>query len=392
MDNFGCEVLFDEDRETNVNDKVTSSVSSASSVEGLHKRRDDTTASAEKDIPSSTASKENDPRPSCSNGNFKGIIYAMISTLMLSFGSMCVALLSGSVGSNEVACVSSFIILLCSLSAGTFQNVSFRMTRKAFLVIILRSIAGSAAVMLSYYAYQVMPVGNAKAIMYSSPVFTGFFSCIILNEACTVLDVLFSCVTLSGVLLVIQPTFIFGGEETSSSIFGPIASLICACLSGMIFIMLKKIGNYRVHPLTLLTIYSFISTIAAGCIATALHEWVIPRCGRDRIILIANGAIRFLTQVTITLAINNERPTTVSLIRTNDVFFTFILEYAIFGIVPNYITVMGAFLIVGSLVGITLRKWWLETKERDKGSESRSDLGEQDPKEEISQEERSHID
>ncbi|XP_071488085.1 solute carrier family 35 member G1-like [Diadema antillarum] len=230
--------------------------------------------------------------------------------------------------------------------------------------------------MLSYYAYQVMPVGNAKAIMYSSPVFTAFFSCIILHEACTALDVVVSCVTLSGVLLVIQPSFIFGGEEaTSSSIFGPIACLLWACLAGIIFILLKKIGKYRVQPLTLLTIYTFIFMLASACTATALHEWVIPRCGRDRIILVANGVVTFVSQFAVTVAVHYEKPTTVALIRTNDVLFTFILEFAIFGIVPNYITVIGAVLIVGSLVGITLRKWWLERKSVE-NRENHSDAAE----------------
>ncbi|XP_071499960.1 solute carrier family 35 member G1-like [Diadema antillarum] len=298
----------------------------------------------------------------CSLNRYKGVTLALVSTILISFATLCVALLAGSVGSNEVVFAQMLIQFLICVPLGVLGKVSFRVGRTAFLLVLYRSVIGSICSLMAYFAFQVMPMGNAKAIIYSSPVFTALFSCLILHETCTAFEIVFSAVTLFGVFLVIQPTFVFGGTETSSTILGPIFALIVAILVGTIFISLRKIGQYRVHPVTLLIVYSLIALLFSSSAATIFDEWVIPRCGRDRILLVLTAVFTFLSQITVTLATRYEKATMVSLIRTSDVLFTFTLEYFFIGTFPNYITMIGAALILGSLIGITLRKWWREKK------------------------------
>ncbi|XP_063966560.1 solute carrier family 35 member G1-like isoform X3 [Lytechinus pictus] len=315
----------------------------------------------------------------CSINRYKGVTLALLSTIILSFATLTVALLSGRVSSNEVVFAQMLVELLLCLPLATLERVSVILSGKALYLVLVRSIMGSIGTTLAFFAFQVMPIGNAKAIIYTSPVFTGLFSCILLHEACPALDILLSALTLSGVLLVIQPPFIFGGEQTSTNILGPIFCLIVAALAGLVFISLRKIGSYRIHPIVILIYFSSVGMVMSAVLSSALREWVIPRCGRDRILLILTGALLLMSQICLTLALRYEKATTVSLIRTCDVLFTFILDYLFFAIIPNAITISGALLIVGSLVGITLHKWQTEKKASAKASE------EQTPKPELNE-------
>ncbi|XP_071499489.1 solute carrier family 35 member G1-like [Diadema antillarum] len=298
----------------------------------------------------------------CCPSRLKGKIYALFSTMMLSICSMLVVLVGESVSSNQIVFNQMYMQLLFSIPLLTLQKASFQYPKEAWVLIVLRSVIGSTVTCLVFFAYQVMPVASAKAILYSAPIFTGLFSCVLLSDACTVFDVIFSLTTIGGVFLVIQPPFLFGGEESSSSFLGPTFCLISAVLIGTIYISLRKIAAYRVHPLVQLVTLCIVGITVSGSMTTGLGDWVIPPCGRSRIFLICNSLFSFASQVTFVISMRYETATTVSLIRTTDVFFTFILDFLIFGTVPNGFTISGAFIIVGSLVGLTAGQWWTEKR------------------------------
>ena len=314
-------------------------------------------------VPSQVEDKAQTSR-SCSVNTYKGVTLALLSTLAMCLGSLSVSALSGEVSPSEVFFFQTVHIFLFSVSLGTFQKASFRMKRVAALWVLYRCVIISIGSMLAYYAYQVMPVGNAKAIVHTSPIFTGIFSRLLLNSPCNALDVILSLVTLGGVLLVIQPPFIFGTASSSFHVLGAIFSLLCAILQGTAYIVLRKLSFYRVHPQTLLFGCAVIGIPTSIVVTTSLHQSVVPKCWSARLYLIAIGVLTFVSHWLLTVAAKYERPTIISIIRTSDVMFAFILEYFFFGRIPNYITIIGAGLIVSCLVGISLHLWWSEEKRR----------------------------
>ena len=305
---------------------------------------------------------------SCSFNRVKGVTFALLSTLSSAFNGITVALLCDHIGSNETAFIQMIYILLLTMPFATFFKASFRLSRRAYLILFYRCFIGSICTLLSYFAFKQMSVGTAKALVYTSPVFTALFSCIILREACHFIDVIFSLLTFGGILLVIQPPFIFGEVYTYYSIWGPLACILCAILLGTVYVSLKKIHSHRVHPMTILIVYGIVGMMLSAVATSALEKWINPRCGRDRMLLILNGIFTFLIHVFTTLATLYEKATTVSIIKTTDVFFTFFLEYIFFGLIPNYLTIIGSVVIVICLVAITLRGWRAQKLQMEKDS------------------------
>ncbi|XP_072176370.1 solute carrier family 35 member G1-like [Diadema setosum] len=288
----------------------------------------------------------------------RGIWFTVLSALVIAFSGMTVKQLEGSVSANEIAFTRFAIQLIICVPIIVFQRPSLKYSQAAYFLLLLRAILGSTNTIIIFYTYQIMPVANAKAIQYSSPVFTGLLGWLLLKEKFSILDGVLGLVMLTGVFLVAQPTFLFDHSEqedpeSSSSILGALLSLLAAFLNSVIIIILRKLGLYGMTPMVMLTLYSSFGMCYTAVVTSATHQWSLPGCGLDRISIILNGICNFLSQVLFFIALKSQPAAKVTSIHSIDIMFAFIFEYFLFGTVPNYITIVGTALIVTGFFGIT---------------------------------------
>lgn len=291
-----------------------------------------------------------------------GIWYTLTSAVTMALSGMIVIYLSGTLGPNQMVVSRMTIQLLCCLPVNAYRRVPFKHSRNAYLLLLLRSILGAINTSLIYITYQIMPVSSSKSIQYSAPVFAGLLGCVLLRESCSFVDTLLSFLTLSGVLLIAQPSFLFANSESiegasDAKVLGSIFSLLSAILSASVLIIMRKLGSYNMPSLTMLTFYSIYGACFSAFLTSIFQQWSLPGCGWDRMILLSNGIAHFSSQILIYLALKTERASTVALVHSSDILFSFTLEYLFFGVIPDYLTVIGAFVIIVSFVGITLKKW-----------------------------------
>ncbi|XP_003730919.2 solute carrier family 35 member G1-like [Strongylocentrotus purpuratus] len=291
-----------------------------------------------------------------------GIWYTLTSAVIMALSGMIVIHISGTLGPNQMVFSRMTIQLLCCLPVNAYRRVPFKHSRNAYLLLLLRSILGATNISLIVITYQIMPVSSSKSIEYSAPVFAGLLGWLLLRESCSFVDTLLSFLTLSGVLLIAQPSFLFANAESvegasDDMVLGSTLSLISAILSASIFIIMRKLGSYNMPSLTMLTFFSIYGACFSIFLTSICQQWSLPGCGWDRMILLSDGIAHFSSQILIYLALQTERASTVALVHSSDILFSFTLEYLFFGVIPNYLTVIGAFLIIASFVGITLKKW-----------------------------------
>ncbi|XP_071499510.1 solute carrier family 35 member G1-like [Diadema antillarum] len=302
--------------------------------------------------------------------SWKGVWYTLTSAAIISLAAMSVRHLTVYISPNEVAFTRMMMQLVVCLPIAAWKQLSFNYTRQGYALLLLRSILGSLNTSLVFIAYTLMPVANAKAIMYSCPIFAGLLSWLLLKEACSFLDVVLGLVTLTGVMLVAQPPFLFDALDSvtsasSSSVLGAIICLISAFLSAIILILQRKLASMGISSLGMLTIYSLTATGFTALFTSFPNQWTLPKCGLDRFALIANGLINFFSQILIYLALKYERAPNVSLYHSSDVLFSFVLEFVFFGVVPNWVTLLGTVLIIASFVGIVGKQWFVTRKKTD---------------------------
>ncbi|XP_068616263.1 solute carrier family 35 member G1-like, partial [Brachionichthys hirsutus] len=138
-----------------------------------------------------------------------GLFYAFLSGFMFSIMSLLVKSIQG-VHALEISTLRCFFQMLFIMPFLIYYKTGFLGPRDIRIYLVLRGLFGSTTMILLFYAVQQMSLADAVVIMFSNPVFTSLLAWIFLKEKCTILDCVFTVSTLTGVVLIARPPFIFG--------------------------------------------------------------------------------------------------------------------------------------------------------------------------------------
>ncbi|XP_071507094.1 solute carrier family 35 member G1-like [Diadema antillarum] len=251
-----------------------------------------------------------------------------------------------------------------------FHRVSFRLSRQTWAVIVFRSLLGLVATYFIFYAFQWLEVSTAKSLLHSSPLFTGVFACLCLQERCTRFVAILSCITVVGVVLVTQPSAIFGNallgaDDRGISIAGSLMALSAAALMAMCMVLQRVLGKDSIHSQLVLFIMGSVGGIGNAVMTTLLGGWSIPKCGAVRLFILVVVFTGYFSMVFFILALQTENAAYVSVLLSADVFFTFFLELAVSTVEVNWMTILGALCIVGSSIAITMTSYFGKKTNQD---------------------------
>ncbi|XP_063818157.1 solute carrier family 35 member G1 isoform X2 [Pseudophryne corroboree] len=295
-----------------------------------------------------------------------GLGYTILSAIFFSSSSLLVKKIENlhSVEISAIRCIFQMLFVLPGL---IYYKVGFLGPKDQRIFLFLRGFLGSSAMILLYYAVQSMPLADATVITFSSPAFTCIFACIFLKEKCTVWDILFMLFTLTGVVLIARPPFLFGSdlvvleEDYSDRLKGTIAAVGCAIGASITMVVLRKMGK-SVHYLLSIWYYAIIGLIECVIVLFVLGEWRLPFCGLDRWLLILIGVLGLGGQIFLVKALQIEKAGPVSIMRTMDVVFAFIFQALFLHHTPTWLTIAGALCIIASTAGTALLKWYTSTR------------------------------
>ncbi|KAJ0060457.1 hypothetical protein NL108_011898, partial [Boleophthalmus pectinirostris] len=318
-----------------------------------------------------------------------GLFYAFLSTVFFSIIALLVKTIQG-LHAIEISAIRCFFQMLFVAPLLIYHKTGFIGPRDKRIYLLLRGFIGSNAMILLFYAVQQMPLADATVIMFSNPVFTSVLAWIFLKERCTIWDCVFTVFTLTGVILIARPPFIFGkhlsGIESnySNHIKGAIAAFAgatmhsclnvdfiltltwCLMFTGAIgaactIVILRKIGK-SVHYYLSVWYYAVIGLIECIITVSVLGEWKIPACGRDRWMLMLIAVLGIAGQSFLTKALQIEKAGPVALMRTVDVVLAFTFQFIFFNRAPTWWSLGGALCVVASTSGIALRKWYVSSR------------------------------
>ncbi|XP_044034735.1 solute carrier family 35 member G1 [Siniperca chuatsi] len=295
-----------------------------------------------------------------------GLFYALLSTVFFSIIALLVKTIQG-VHAIEISAIRCFFQMLFIMPLLIYHKTGFLGPRDKRIYLVLRGFIGSNAMILLFYAVQQMPLADATVIMFSNPVFTSLLAWIFLKERCTIWDCVFTVFTLTGVILIARPPFLFGEHlrgiegDYTNHIKGTIAAFTGAIGAAFTFVILRKIGK-SVHYYLSVWYYAVIGFIECIITVSVLGEWKIPFCGRDRWILMLIAVLGIAGQTFLTKALQIEKAGPVALMRTVDVLLAFIFQFIFFNRAPTLWSLGGALCVVASTSGVALRKWYSNSR------------------------------
>lgn len=192
------------------------------------------------------------------------------------------------------------------------------------------------------------------------------FACVILKEACGVFQIIMVITTMTGVMLIARPTFLFSTDTMDNDfkpedrVIGTIMSLGAALTMSFSYVMIRKAK--KTPAVTVVTIFSFFGLTLGALVFTILKfskvEVHIPKGTRDFGLLVANGICGVVGQSLMVLSLQIEEAGLVSLMRTIDIVLAFVYQISFLGQKPTLLSIGGAIIIFGTCVACALKKYF----------------------------------
>lgn len=140
---------------------------------------------------------------------FAGITASIASSFLFSFSTMFVKMLPDSNSFIEKAKVvffrGLFMGVLCGISIACKRGSPFDVQRNEIWICILRTIFGTLGVFGLYVTISYISIGDAAALVFSSPIWTAILSRIILKEPLHRFNLLALPISIFGIVMITKP-------------------------------------------------------------------------------------------------------------------------------------------------------------------------------------------
>lgn len=261
-------------------------------------------------------------------------------------------------------------------------------------LLFLRGIWGGCSALMTFYAVKLINPSDYITIINSSVVFTVIVFRLFIKEKLTIIHLFAILLTISGIVCIFRPKFLFDiiypfvNTTNSSSIIaisssfndldseythvftivGIISSILVAIFFALSNLFMKKLSNLSVHY-AIVAIYPTYLTLPVACIISFSYYF---RNGFDTLYnLLEVHQKLYITHIWysigaalsgsiaiyfINLSFNYEDASRIAIVKTIDVFFSFLLQYFILGIQYDLLGIIGASLILAGTFLIILFK------------------------------------
>lgn len=224
---------------------------------------------------------------------------------------------------------------------------TFRTTRLGIL--LFRSAAGTLAMILSFYAFQKMPLAEANALSFTRTLWLVPLAFFVLREKLGAWRIGAALVGFVGVSVMLAPGFSSGGHGFGMAQLAALASaaLFAMTITGM------KVMTRDHSPFTLLVYAAVLGVVFAT--PPALFVWAWPR-PVDFLLLCAMGVTGTITQACYIKGMQVGDAAAMAPIDYTRLVFTAFVGFTFFHEVPGWTTILGAAIVVAATLTITWRE------------------------------------
>lgn len=274
-----------------------------------------------------------------------GIAFALGQSVFFSLMGLVVKLSSARHHFIDIMFWRSFICLLLIAAVlaalGKWRKLySANMKRQ-----ISRGILGTFGMILTFAAFTLLPLSEVQSLLFAAPLFVVALSYPALKEKVGPYRTGAAIIGFLGVLLIIQPS-------TISSFTGGIVGLGAAFMHATIMLVLRFLGKSE-DPLVTVFYFSLISTIIV--IPFLPFFWTAPTLITG-FYLIASGVLALLVQICLTKAYVYAPASILAPVTYLNLLWAVVFDFFIWGYVPGYAMLGGAFIIIASNFVIVIRE------------------------------------
>lgn len=272
------------------------------------------------------------------NNNLTGIAWFSLHCLLFSLLSIVTKILLKKFDVFEIIflqTVGVLPILLIWVLVKFKNQVTFNIFKVSKWHFI-RAFLWSMATAMYFYAVTQINLSKAVAISFTVPIFTSIFAVLFLKEKLTSPRVLTLIFGIIGMLIIINP-----GASYEPAVAWVIGASILWSITDILIKMVGKVS----HAVPITFYFSFYSAIF--CLPLALNKWVAIEAGDISWILLLNVLFVF-NMIAVVKSYQNAQLTAIMPFTFSQLVFAAVIDYLVFGPVPEFNTIVGAIVIVVS--------------------------------------------
>jgi drug/metabolite transporter (DMT)-like permease len=304
---------------------------------------------------------------------FQGLIIALVAAFFFSLSGVLnrkASIFSGS----EQAAIRYFMQMILMLFTAWYHKVNIFGPREQRKLLLSRGILGSIAFISLGFSLKYINPSDTQTLFNTRLVIISILARIFLKEKLTIIHIVCLILTISGVFLISQPSFLirkmnststeFKNDTTNSSsqshsifpLIGFTLGLTSACAASCVAILIKKLSDLEVHY-SINVIYSSYAGLPTA-LAISLIMYLTGVRNVDPSVYdtteklawqifygLSSAACACFYQLLITLSNKHENANILALISSSNLFWSFLLQYFLLQISSNLLSLIGAFLI-----------------------------------------------
>ncbi|EFA82203.1 hypothetical protein PPL_04626 [Heterostelium album PN500] len=287
-----------------------------------------------------------------------GLIFMVASSFFFSIMALLVNIISKKgIQSLEIAFIrSAFGLIGCLLVLGSLRvNPLGDKPKRLFLTI--RGLSGTVSLAAYFFTITVLPLSEAVCISFTSPVITAALAAVVLKEKWGKFDAICAVLSLVGVGIISKPAFIFGSMAHDPNVPSEGHRLLYILIgiggsffSALSFVAVRKIGP-GTNPFVLVAYFSAVASAVTLPASILFQKFVWPS-GHEWLLLSTLGVIALIAQSLVNRGIQLEKAAKAASMNYTQIIFTFLWELIFLNEKPDWLTIIGALLIL-SCAGVT---------------------------------------
>jgi len=277
-------------------------------------------------------------------GAYSGIAYIVGAAFFWSLTSAFVKVVGqGGVSSQQIVLTRAAVTLI-------YSYVLVRWADEASLwgtdptLLWLRGFFGFATLSCFFFALTKLPLADATVIHYTNPVFTALIAAAVLGEELRTSELLGALASLSGVALITQPSFLFGGTGAAlDPTYVGIALLGAVCASSA-QVLIRRLRKTE-HPLVVVFYFPFVATIG-GLPTAAVTDLQWPTLWEWIMLIGGVAGCAQVAQILLTKGLHNEKAGRAMAVSYLQIVFAAGLGLLVFGEAVDLWSIAGALLVI----------------------------------------------
>lgn len=283
-----------------------------------------------------------------------------LSALLYSVKSLLTAFLVETVDPFQGVVMLMPVMLTGSYCSLVYKKIGPPKSVRQYAWMLSGSLPFSATLFFYSLSLLHMDVGDATTILYASLMFTGVLSWIILREPLRLIDFVNVSIAFAGVVFISRPPFIFGTAQEDVSrgrniLLGSCFSLSASFNVALCYTIVRKQATLGIHAFLSMFCTAIVVTLSNAIICTAVGGWQIPRL-KEWAFATGAGFSYFGAQSILFISLSLKTSTYVNIVMTSEIVFTFLLQFMVLHLAPQWTSYIGSVLVVISFVGVALSK------------------------------------